>query len=54
MSILFTASRLMKASEVRKWCQAAKAQPIFLQYIERQIKEHCDQYLQEQKEKTAS
>jgi hypothetical protein len=54
MSILFTASRLMKAGEVRELCQIAKRQPIILQHMEQQIKQHYQQYLKEKKEKAAS
>jgi len=53
MSLCFSASRIMKVSEVRRMCQEAKENPTLLMAVELKAKERLyKQFLQ--KEKTAS
>jgi hypothetical protein len=53
MSVCFTASRLMKASEVRRFCQQARENQAMLMATELKAKEMLyKRFLQ--KEKTAS
>ncbi|WP_185215631.1 hypothetical protein [Parageobacillus thermoglucosidasius] len=52
MNICFTASRLMKASEVRRFCQQARENQALLQEEEKKRKETVQTLLQ--KEKTTS
>jgi hypothetical protein len=53
MSVCFTASRLMKVSEVRRWCKEMRENPALLLATELQAKEMLyKRFLR--KEKTAS
>lgn len=50
MRYVFTASRLMTASEVQKQCKEIRENPLFLMYLEAQIKRR----IFEEKRKAAS
>ena len=49
MSVCFTASRLMKASEVRRFCQEARKNRLHLMVMERRAKQKLREIQAKQK-----